>query len=595
MSDRYLQDFVVLLIISSSTLNGIREQEVSKAEPREQPFPDSWIATTAPIALGLLTDIASEVLLKYGADARERLLPFIVRQFLVWCIGRPLDFDDKHTSSSWRLDVWWPCEALVRVACNEMYRLPHRISEALPGLDQMERIAWTKTLLTMFSAALSKSVTHEKTIQKDLFETKARVYIVSGSKEDESTDKESNEVHLKQEKQAEPIVETIVLTPYGKGHLVETRKDSYSVSDGQNLKGVTMNVINLDSGATLYRPAPDSASAEANASDTTNMSRSDLEKAQTHQFGMSCTKLPLALYIYFYCLFLSFVSRIPTVYSIFSSLDNDVSFRSDASREAYWLDYVPALKVRCVAAYCLQSKFFELFERFVPLAEEGMILRVLEALKLSRRIAEEAVHDEDLKHVFQEAIVSEWGDGVEEVEQALSNVARLSHLHGSAMFFLTQEAGATKALIQMLGILYQGEAADNWIRWDRQAFAEPHLLSTMKEALEKFQESEERDGHLIDPNVWRNASESGGKVALYCTAFADVVVGILSIILSLDEERFRRHSQDFFPIICSLVRADSKEIRSLVHRILALQIAPMIGVDPNRCDNRCYLGQTASL
>jgi hypothetical protein len=163
------------------------------------------------------------------------------------------------------------------------------------------------------------------------------------------------------------------------------------------------------------------------------------------------------------------------------------------------------------------------------------------------------------------------------------------------MFFLTQEAGATKAVIQMLGILYQDQRSDDWISWNRQAFAEPHLMATMKDALRKFQESEDRDGHLIDPNVWRNASESGGKVALYCTAFADVIVSILSTILALDEEHFRKHSQDFFPIICSLVRADSKEIRSLVQQILAQQIAPMIGVDPNSCVNRSYLGQRTSL
>lgn len=255
----------------------------------------------------------------------------------------------------------------------------------------------------------------------------------------------------------------------------------------------------------------------------------------------------------------------------------------DTQRQPYWLEYVPALKIRSVAAHCLQSKFYDFFDKLVPAAEEGMVVKVMEALKLSRRIAEEAVQDEDLKHVFQEAIVSEWGDGVEEVELALSNVARLSHLHGSAMFFLTQEAGATKALIQMLGILYHSEDIYGGISWDRQGFAEPYLVSTMKDALTKFQDSEERDGHLIDPNVWRNASESGGKVALYCTAFADVVVVILGNILSLDEERFKKHCGDFFPIICSLVRADSKEIRSLVQRILALHIAPLIGVDPNSC------------
>ena len=218
--------------------------------------------------------------------------------------------------------------------------------------------------------------------------------------------------------------------------------------------------------------------------------------------------------------------------------------------------------------------------------ELDVAMKVLQALQLSRKVSEEAVQDEELKRVFQEAIFTEWGDGVEEVEMALSNVARMSHLHGSDMFFLTQEAGSTKATIQMLGMLYQGRAGEERSSWDRAGFAKEHLLGTMKEALRKFQDSEERDGHLVDPNVWRNTSESGGKVALYCTAFADVVVGILGIMLALDQEKFTKHSKEFFPIICSLIRAESREIRNLVQRILAKQIAPMIDVDPKCCTER---------
>lgn len=218
--------------------------------------------------------------------------------------------------------------------------------------------------------------------------------------------------------------------------------------------------------------------------------------------------------------------------------------------------------------------------------EKDGALKVLQALKMSRHISEQAVQKEELKIIFQEAIFAEWGGGVEEVEMALSNVARMSHLHGSDMFFLTQEAGATKATIQMLGMLYQRRAGEDRPNWDTAAFAESHLLGTMKEALRKFQDSEERDGHLIDPNVWRNTSESGGKVALYCTSFADVVVSILSIINSLDHEKFRKHSKDFFPIVCTLVRAESGQIRNLVQRILSKQVAPMLDIDPQTCTDR---------
>lgn len=260
----------------------------------------------------------------------------------------------------------------------------------------------------------------------------------------------------------------------------------------------------------------------------------------------------------------------------------------------HFLDYVPALKVRCVAAHCLQNGFFGLFERLVPLMESDGAMKVLKALKLSRHLSEQAVQNEELKTIFQEAIFTEWGEGVEEVQMALSNVARMSHLHGSDMFFLTQEAGATKATIQMLGMLYQRRAGEDRLHWDTTGFAEAHLLGTIKEALRKFQDSEERDGHLIDPNVWRNTSESGGKVALYCTSFADVVVGILGVIHSLDQDKFTKHSKELFPVVCSLVRADSSQIRHLVQRILSKQVAPMIGVDPQACSERTRMERESS-
>jgi hypothetical protein len=220
--------------------------------------------------------------------------------------------------------------------------------------------------------------------------------------------------------------------------------------------------------------------------------------------------------------------------------------------------------------------------------EKTGALDVLDALRLSRQLSEESAQSHDLRRMFQEAVFTEWGDGIEEIQEALSNVTRMSHLHGSDMFFLTQEAGATKATIQMLGMLYQSRAVEIGPNWDREGFAETHLMGTMKDALCKFQDSEERDGHLVDPHVWRNTSESGGKVALYCTSFADVVVGILSVIHSLDHEKFTKHSKDFFPIACSLVRAESREIRNLVQCILAKHVAPMIDVDPETCKKRSY-------
>jgi len=236
------------------------------------------------------------------------------------------------------------------------------------------------------------------------------------------------------------------------------------------------------------------------------------------------------------------------------------------------------LKIRCVAAHCLLQSLVAVLDHFVPLVSKGVISGLLRTLNCSLLSAEAAARDEDISTAFQEALLSDWGDGVAAVEEALDSAARLSHLHGSAMFFLTQEAGTTRAIIHMLSMLYSGkeEACEGW---DREGFAEPHLLAIMNDVLDKFLTSEERDGHLIDPNVWRNASESGGKVALYCTSFATVVVDILKIIRSVRPDQFASHKEDFFPTLCTLIHVQSEEIRQLVQEIFAQQVAPLLGVE----------------
>jgi hypothetical protein len=190
-------------------------------------------------------------------------------------------------------------------------------------------------------------------------------------------------------------------------------------------------------------------------------------------------------------------------------------------------------------------------------------------------LAANAVGDDDVSTAFQEALVSDWGDGVAAVEEALESASRLSHVHGSAMFFLAQEAGATQATVRLLSLLYCGAGTPEW---DGSSFAEPRLIKITTLSMHKFLKSEEKDGHLIDPNVWRKI-ERMGKVALYCTSFAVVIVDILKIIESLTPDQFERHKQEFFPMICCLTRAQSEEIRHHVQQILFIHVAPAIGVE----------------
>jgi hypothetical protein len=248
---------------------------------------------------------------------------------------------------------------------------------------------------------------------------------------------------------------------------------------------------------------------------------------------------------------------------------------------AYWEELVPSLKIRCVAAHCLQQSLLSVLDAFIFRAPELSVSELFQTLTESRTAAQEAGKDKDVSTAFQEALLHDWGDGVAEVEYALENAARLSHLHGSAMFFLTQEASATHALTHMLSSLYLNKTDENSLhdeKWDYVAFAEPHFLAMLKEVIGNFIESEGKDGHLIDPNVWRNVSESGGKVALYCTSFATVVVELLRIIRAVTPEQFSRHKHVFFPTLFSLVSAQSEEIRKLVQEILERHVAPLLNV-----------------
>merc|ERR1712029_304160 len=172
------------------------------------------------------------------------------------------------------------------------------------------------------------------------------------------------------------------------------------------------------------------------------------------------------------------------------------------------------------------------------------------------------------------------GDGVEEVEAALQGTGGGSgHRGSSQIFFLTQEASATKAIILLLSMLYCRQAREGErSHWDAEEFSEPLLMERIVNVLDEFLESEEKDGLLIDPNVWRSASESGGQVAYYCTSFAGVVVDILQMILNLSADKFNRHKVSLFPILCSLVHVQSGEIRQLVSDIFRNQIGPMIQV-----------------
>lgn len=432
----------------------LKKKDAEKRIVHLQPFPDSWIATTAPIALGLLSDLMSTKFLALGKNAREVLWPLVVKQLVRWSIGAPqeevqlvteLDGENNSgNSAALIVDVeeWQPCEAIVRIGCKEWSRVFHRVLDTVPGLHMTESHAWLSVLSTSLNETLVKNIELEDKIREEIVESK-------------------------------------------------------------------------------------------------------LSK-------------------------LGIQSETPTK-------------RRDSN--ANYLGMLPILKTRCIASHCLQQYLSTFVDRLAVLTTEEDITHLLDTLGQSRVASRNSRKNEDLAHAFQEAFFYQWGegDGVEEVEAALQGTSGGSGHRGSAqIFFLTQEASATKSVILLLSTLYSRRPTDDnseaKIDWDAEVFAEPLLIERIMDVLNEFLSSEEGDGPLIDPNVWRSASESGGQVAYFCTSFAGVVVDILELILNLDADKFNQHKASLFPVLCSLVRVQSGEIRHLVSDIFHKQIGPMIEV-----------------
>ena len=192
----------------------------------EQPFPDSWLATTAPIALGFLTDIASEFVVYRERAGREKLWPLIANQYKLWCVGRGGD-----ESVSWSL-----CEALVRVACRELFRLQRRVfvGAEFRELANIDLHNWATLMLSFFSALLAQSVDIEIDARNNLLELKEKASFDRKERDDDAD-----------------LDFEVVQTPFGRGRLVNRRrKDYYPGFD------IAVNVVELDFGAVLYQPLP---------------------------------------------------------------------------------------------------------------------------------------------------------------------------------------------------------------------------------------------------------------------------------------------------------------------------------------------------
>merc|ERR1712241_538197 len=98
----------------------IKKQNSKKGseQQQDQPFPDSWIATTASVSLGTITDVFGEIFIYAGEEGRKILWPVVFDHYKRWILGNfkrqdsadvVSDLGDESTIAD-----WCPCEALVR-------------------------------------------------------------------------------------------------------------------------------------------------------------------------------------------------------------------------------------------------------------------------------------------------------------------------------------------------------------------------------------------------------------------------------------------------------------------------------------------------
>jgi len=558
------------------------KKDMESKQDTEQPFPDSWISTTAPIALGALTDLSSEVLLPRGAGGASMWRSCVGEIFLQWCNGD--------------ITRWVPCEAVVRITTSELDRFMKRVTNNISNMaeNKKDANAWANQIIEFYSEVMGQNLGVEQDMMDMLMESKnetlnrvpkpspaptvSKVNAISsdassesgesseGSSESgESSDEESSNEESSDENGESSDNEDEAAKETQADDAIEGRRPS----DNEEKKDEEVVVVANGPPASVEiaeveLPTPPEIT-ELESAAPTKIIKLDYDVLQYRSNADKNSRLPVDA-----------LAKLDEKYNTPDSPD--------------WMKLLPALKLRCMAAHFLQQILLLSLreEELIGFVSHQTISNLLKILNVSRAFAEDAVKNEVLAHAFQEAMFNEWGISEEMGEEALENVARLNNTQGSAMFFLTQTAGATNGVIRLLTTLYDHESIgdsddenDDNIHgdcWDRKVFADQYLVKIIEDIFRKFAESEAKEGHKVDPNVWRNSSESGVKVAIYCTSFCSVVVGLLRAMLSFEPALIERNKGVFFPLVCELVVARSEEIRKLVRQVLTEKFGPLLGL-----------------
>ena len=495
----------------------------------DEPFPDSWVATTGPIALGMLTDIFCLIATHYDANEAKELWPLTLGQMQKWAVGTPFGFSASPTT-----EEWTPSEALVRIGCNEIAHLSETVFTLFPRMKKADVKMWLGVLCQNLAETLSHNIELESALHSDVVREVLEMDKVFANEEANSAIVESDTRTLD--------------TPYGKGALAGTRVDEYDDTI------IDISIIKLDSGATLYGPFDLEISQEDDdVKDDVNVESEDEQISNWQKHRKMKAKAGA------------------------KDLESSDAMPQSSKRDIM-TKYISPLRVRCTSIYCVQQSLFEFLDMFAMHCTQEDISLLLDAVEMSRAAAAKASMDKSLSTYFEEAMRMEWGGGVEGAQAAFSSDSGLGHLGRCEMFFLTQEASANNVLVRLLSLLYCRRSDNPFNEWDTVAFSEPLLMLRMTDVLQKFIVSERENGRKLDPNVWRAASESGGKFAVHCTSFAAVVVNILYRILEFSDEHFDRQKGTLFPVLCSLISIQSEEIRMLVADVLNKKVSVLLGI-----------------
>jgi len=481
-----------------------RSIHFDKIDEVEHPFPDSWIATTAGISLGLLTDImGSVVFMMENEDIRRNIWSAYVDYMQFWIGGKNIDegkthgslcYDGeskiKHSDDNIEDDLsgitqsedgeevlWQPCEALIRLSIHEFCRLSTSLSDISTLLTEQSNRYWWDSFVSSLSSFLELSRLIHMDTQTNLIEAKLE--------------------ELKKHKAGG------MKTPYGSAALIDDR----DTRDDIDSDVYRVRILKLDWGATLYQPL---------------------------------------------------------IYGI-DYKDGDESFYLNKFVPRLKIN---AIRSYALATTIFNhGKLDECFLNFTSpeIAKKltGSLTETYALANLARNDNDLAHAFSEMKRIEWG---SDDLQQVERFLREMKGFPIESQRGGTGTFFLPLEASSAQSLLHFYSQFFYADP-DTYEVWDMQTYAEPLLFELMLTILKQFIKSEQNTRTLISKLSWIEG-RGCDQVDLYCLSFESVLMLLLDIILQLDDNTFKNHTASLFPLLCDLIEAQSDEIRVRVCKIM---------------------------